>query len=198
MYPFGHTSSPFSFSFIRVPSGSSINTNVQLMTKPSVATSGMTSFSESQPVCVPLSQSSPLSGQFGSLPPFSSASSGLVALPTLASSVTYHSHISGARLIGNIQSVEMMVLSISQCPTIGYRGQVAHGDPMAIVSNTGVDSAVFALVSLQGHPPSAIQTITTISGQSGFQNMKVSTTIAPYIHGANPPPSYIHCQTASG
>ena len=181
--PFGRTTSPFSSGLTRVSSGSSINANVQLMTQPSVATSGMTSFSESQPVSVPPSKSFSLSGQLGSLPPFSSATSGLVAQPTLAGSVTNHPPISGASLIGGTQPVQTMVPSIiNQGPTPGYTGRVAHRDPMAIVSNAGVDSSASALASLQ--------TTTTISGQPGFQNIKVSATTAPYTLGANPPPSY--------
>ena len=170
--PFGHTSSPFSFSLTRVPSGSSINANVQLMTKLSVATSIMTSFSESQPVCVPSSQSFPPIRAVWVPPTIlicfiracgSTNTSRQRDLP-FPYFKSYLPFPYFQYLIGNIQPVEMMVLSISQGPSIAYRGRVAHGDPIAIVSNTGVDFAAFALVSLQGHPPSAIQTITTISG----------------------------------
>ena len=133
--PFGRTRSPFSFRLTRVPSGSSHNANVQLMIQPSLATSKIMSFSESQPVSVPSSQLFPLSGQLGCLPPFSSASSGLLALPTLEGSMTYLPPISGASLIGNTHPVQTMVPSISQGPTVGYLCRVAHRDPMATVSN---------------------------------------------------------------
>ena len=188
--PFVRTSSPFSSGLTRVPSGSSINANVQLMTQPSAATSGMMSFSESQPVSVPQSQSFSLSGQLGSLPSFSSATSGLVAQPTLAGSMTSHPPNSGTSLIGGTQPVQAMVPGINQGPTPGYPGRVAHRDPLAIVSNAGVDSAASALTSLSGHPPSAVQTTTTMSGQPGFQSIKVSATTTPYSLGANAPPSY--------